>query len=476
MNAIVAPPLAPAVAAPDEIDVLLERTSFGATRAEQALARSLGYEGWIDYQLNLGPEADAALEQQLRGSTPLVFASAAELGTIYTGEVRLRTQAYNELLAATLLRAWFSRRQLFERMVEFVGDLLHVSATDGRLGTLKILDDREVVRAHAFGRFRDLIGASARSPAMLEYLDNALNGRQGINENYARELLELHTLGVDGGFTEEDVIEVARCFSGWTYERRSLRFVFNGAWHDSGPKRVLGTAIAAGGGLSDGETVLDLLAAHPSTARYVVTRMARRFVGDRPPPALIADVAATFGASGGDLRATLRALLVHPITRRSPPAKLKRPFEMMVSLLRNLEAGYQEGSLRLLLDWLGRLAHRPFAWPAPNGYPDHAGYWQSPNGLLQRWNFGAEALAGSLAGRLAVNWVALLAGADRPAAIADALAERFPLAAAVHGRSYFRELAVKLAGGEGPLAGEARIGLARQLALAMFTSPAQQLR
>jgi uncharacterized protein (DUF1800 family) len=475
MNAVLAPELAPSKAAVDEIDVLLERTTYGATRAERALARSLGYEGWVDYQLGLGPEADAALEQQLRSATPLVFASAAELGAIYTGEVRQRTQAYNELLAATLLRAWFGRRQLFERMVEFVGDLLHVSATDGRLGTLKILDDREVVRAHALGRFRDLIGASARSPAMLVYLDNALNGRDGINENYSRELLELHTLGVDGGYTEDDVLEVARCFSGWTYERQSLRFVFNLRWHDNGPKRVLGTSIPAGGGLSDGERVLDLLAAHPSTARHVVTRLARRFLSDHPPPALIDEVGATFTASGGNLKATLRALLLHPLTRNSPPLKLKRPFELVIGLLRTLEVSYQEGVVRLLLDWLGRLAHRPFAWPAPNGYPDLAGYWQSPNGLLQRWNFGWEALQGSLLARLPVDWARLLGGADRAETVADALAALFPVAAAVHGQGYFRGLALKLAGPQA-LAGEARIRLARQLALALFASPAAQLR
>ncbi|GIX33124.1 MAG: hypothetical protein KatS3mg125_1080 [Lysobacterales bacterium] len=475
MNAVLAPPPVQASQAANEIDVLLERTTYGATRAERALAHSLGYEGWIEHQLNLGPEADAPLEQQLRSSTPLIFASAAELGAIATGEQRQRTQAYNELLAATLLRGWFAKRQLFERMVEFVGDLLHIGVTDARMGTLKILDDREVARAHAFGRFRELLGASARSPAMLDYLDNALNGRDGINDNYARELMELHTLGVDGGYTEEDVVEVARCFSGWTYERRTLRFLFLASWHDNGPKRVLGTPIPAGGGQRDGETVLDLLAQHPSTARHVVTRLARRFVSDQPPPALVNDVAAVFTASGGDLRSTLRALLLHPLTRQSPPLKLKRPFELVVGLLRGLEIPYREGAARLLLDWLGRLGHRPFAWPPPNGYPDTASYWQSPNGLLQRWNFGWEALFGTLAARLPVNWGALLGGAQRAAAVADALAAVFPVAAAVHGQGYFRELALKLAG-DGVLSGSARDQLARQLALAMFTSPANQLR
>ncbi|MDW8479203.1 MAG: DUF1800 domain-containing protein [Xanthomonadales bacterium] len=477
MNAIPLPAHpAAAAAAGGEIEALLERTGYGFTRAERAQAHELGYEGWVDHQLALPASADADLEAELARSLPLLFASPSDLGAIASGEVRLRTQALNEFLAGVVLRAWFSKRQLFQRMVEFVGELVYVAASDARLGTLKILDDREVIRAHAFGRFRELLGASARSPAMLVYLDNAQNGRDGINENYARELLELHTLGVDGGYDERDVVEVARCFSGWTYDRNTLRFQFRASWHDRGAKQVLGRSIPAGGGIEDGEIVLDLLAAHPSTARHVCTRLARRFVADRPPAELVEDVAAVFAGTGGDLKATLRALLLHPITRATPPSKLKRPFELVVGALRALEAQVREGLTRGLVDQLAALGHRPYAWPAPNGFPDVAGYWNTPRGLLARWNTLHELLLGELSGRLSISWSGLLGGANRAAPVADALLEVFPAAlGASGGREGWHRLAAEL-GGSGTLVGAKRDELARKLALAMLASPPLQLR
>src|SRR5436189_4360223 len=231
-----------------------------------------------------------------------------------------------ELQRAKLLRAVYSDRQLYELMVDFWENHFSIFANKDDDRFLLTGFDRETIRPFAMGRFRDLLGATAHSPAMLFYLDNwrssvprpyPARGDKpagtdgGLNENYARELMELHTLGVDGGYTQKDVQEVARCFSGWTIQKPNEQglFLYRPGLHDDGEKVVLGQKILAGGGVADGERVLDILLHHPATARFIATKLVRRFVSDEPPPALVERVAATFRATEGDIKAMLRALV-----------------------------------------------------------------------------------------------------------------------------------------------------------------------
>jgi len=222
---------------------------------------------------------------------------------------------------------------------------------------------------------------------MLYYLDNFLNFAADPQENYARELLELHTLGVDGGYTEDDVKEVARCFTGWTIDRDTGEFRFVPFLHDTGSKTVLGTVIPAGGGISDGDTVLDLLASHPSTASFIAGKLCRRFVADEPPQALVDTVADAFRRSNGDIVTVLRSLFSSVEFSELRDQKLARPMEFVGGLVRALGTGAASGedSVRLYVALLGILGQLPFYWVPPNGYPDVAAYWGSTSGFLNRW-------------------------------------------------------------------------------------------
>jgi uncharacterized protein (DUF1800 family) len=237
--------------------------------------------------------------------------------------------------------------------------------------------------------------------------------RRGINENYARELMELHTLGVDGGYTQKDVQEVARCLTGWTIfqprggaaavnalmgsdaaRRNAGTFFFNARVHDDGEKTVLGHKIPAGGGMKDGLTVLDILAHHPSTARFIATKLVRHFVSDTPPPALVDRVAAAFTKSDGDIRETLKAIFFSN-EFNSPEAyraKIKRPFELVVSAIRTLGADTNGGPGTH--QWIARMGEPLYGFQTPNGYSDAAENWVNTGALLERMNFGV-ALAGN---------------------------------------------------------------------------------
>jgi uncharacterized protein (DUF1800 family) len=234
------------------------------------------------------------------------------------------------------------------------------------------------------GRFAELLQADARSPAMLYYLDNASNTAEGPNENYARELLELHTLGVDGGYSETDIKETARVFTGWTI-RQPAYFEFDPSTHDWGDKRVLGYDIEASG-VAEGESLLQRLAEHPSTARFIATKLARRFVADLPGPAVVDATADAFVASGGDVRSTLRALLLHPEVVAQMRLKLKRPNEFTAGVLRKLRPDPGQDVLGAIYESLSAAGQVPFGWPAPDGYPDEQAHWQSTSGFLMRFN------------------------------------------------------------------------------------------
>ncbi len=371
----------------DPIAHLLNRAAFGARPGQIEAVRQIGRAHWIDAQLAYESIPDNGVNLRLRRYDTLGLDAVDMHGFGWD-----KSYIAGELGAMMLTRATYSERQLYERMVEFWSDHFNIYAFKDEVIFLKTVDDRNVIRRHALGTFGDLLRASAHSPAMLRYLDNTLNEKSHPNENYAREIMELHTLGVDGGYTETDVKEVARCLTGWTVDGRDT-FQFRAEWHDTAAKTVLGQTIAAGGGQDDGERVLNILIDHPATRQFVCTKLARHFVADTPSAGLITDCVHTWEVTGGDLRAIMRTLLNHAEFESAPP-KFKRPFDLVVSFLRASDANY-DGNPHFV-EVLSKLGQRPFAWPRPDGYADTMAQWQG--NLLDRWNFCSAALASQLPG------------------------------------------------------------------------------
>ena len=302
-------------------------------------------------------------------------------------------------MGAKLFRAVYSNRQLEEVLVDFWYNHFNVFLEKGADRYLVTAYERDAIRPHVLGKFEDLLRATAQSPAMLFYLDNwesvgaqspaAQRRHLGLNENYGRELLELHTLGVDGGYTQKDVTEVARSFTGWTIRQpqQVAEFDFNPRMHDDGEKTVLGVRIPAGGGIGDGLKVLHLLAHHRSTARFVSRELAMRFVADDPPEALVNRMAATFLKKDGDLRAVLKTMFDSPEfwSRGAYRAKMKSPLEMVASSLRatNAQVDFTFG-LNNQLNQLGQPLYRKVE---PTGYSNSGQEWLNSAGLLARMNF-----------------------------------------------------------------------------------------
>jgi len=295
-------------------------------------------------------------------------------------------------------------------MVDFWNNHFNIFAAKGADRWLTTSYDRDTIRPHALGKFRDLLLATAKSPAMLFYLDNWLSvsptarmpanaRRRGLNENYGRELMELHTLGVDGGYTQRDVREVARCFTGWTLlrPRGDAEFHFEPRLHDPGEKIVLGKRIT-GGGIEDGLQVIDLLARHPSTAKFIATKLARRFIADDPPAAIVDQAADTFRRSDGDIRTVLRTIIDSPefFSAEFYRAKVKKPLEFAASALRITGADVRVTPQ--LIRYLGRMGEPLFLAQPPTGYPDLGSSWISPDMLLTRMNFAADLVANRLEG------------------------------------------------------------------------------
>src|SRR6059058_3995797 len=287
--------------------------------------------------------------------------------------------------------------------------------------------DRETIRPFALARFRDLLGATAHSPAMLFYLDNwrssvprpypARDGKPagvdgGLNENYARELMELHTLGVDGGYTQKDVQEVARCFTGRTIQKPNEQglFLYRPGLHDDGEKAVLGHKILPGGGIGDGERVLDILATHPATARFLATKLARRFISDDPPKSVIDRAAAVFLKTDGSIRETLRAIITSSEFFGAYHAKVRSPFEYVAAAMRALNA--ETDGDRPVLDAIARMGQPVFGRITPDGYADRADQWLSSGAMVARFNF-ASALATNRIKGTNIDFEKLLSGVDR---------------------------------------------------------------
>jgi uncharacterized protein (DUF1800 family) len=469
--------LAAAVAAPaaraadDDARILhvLSRVTYGPRPGDVERVRAIGLEAYLERQLAPARIADAAADAALQ-ALPTLTMSIPELLRAYpridpairrkveAGEMSRRelvemyppekrpARIVAELQAAKAIRAVMSERQLQEVMTDFWFNHFNVHATKGEDRWYVGSYERDVIRPLALGRFPELLRAAARHPAMLFYLDNWLSTRPdfvvptgpnqgrraGLNENYARELMELHTLGVDGGYTQQDVREVARAFTGWSIDRPRVdgRFVFRPRMHDPAPKRVLGHWITDGG-QADGERVLDLLARHPATARFLATKLVRRFVADEPPAALVDRVALAYRQTDGDVRAMLRTIFAAPefYAEEVRGAKIKRPFEFVVSAVRAVGGTVDAEGGFALARAAATIGERLYECEPPTGYADRAEPWVNPGALLARMNFGLALAHGRVPG-VRVDLDGLIAGADRsrPRVVLDRL-----VAATLHG-------------------------------------------
>lgn len=361
---------------------LLSRTSYGIWPGDFDRVKAIGSEAWIEEQLAPEKIDDTLCELRARRFETLHH----NPGTCYEYKKPVLRE---EITRHTLLRAVYSQRQLFEVMVGFWTDHLNINLEKDDCIYLKPYDDRAVIRAHALGRFQDLIRASATSPAMLVYLDGKENKKANSNdvpnENYARELLELHTLGVHGGYTQSDVYEVARCLTGWRLQTkwRKGTVYFDPTLHDDGEKTVLGVRIPAGGGETDVDRVVELVCHHPATARFIATKLSQKFVHENPAATLVNRVAKVFTTTGGDIKSVLREILHSSEFNAARGAKFKRPFHFIASSLRSL--GADTHAHKPLIEYLLRMGQAPFQHPTPDGYPDEAAPWLGT--LLWRWNF-----------------------------------------------------------------------------------------
>jgi uncharacterized protein (DUF1800 family) len=401
---------------------ILDRLAFGPTAADVTYVKAIGIDRYIAEQLDPGAISEpSALTERLTGLDTLKLDPVqlfAEYGPLRAtdgmkpapeDQKARRERArliVEQAQAARIWRALYSPRQLQEVMVDFWYN--HFNVFSGKaLDRLWIgAYEAEAIRPYALGRFRDLLGTTAHHPAMLFYLDNAqnaapgskgLNGREaGINENYARELMELHTLGADGGYTQDDVVALARILTGWGLARPAALppdgsgFVFYPARHDNGDKRFLGQDIV-GNGEAEGEAALDLLAKSPATARHIAFELAQYFVADQPPPALVERVAARFQETDGNIREVLKTLFASREFRDSTGSKYKSPYRFVLSAAR--AAGANADNPKPLLAAMARLGQPLYGCATPDGYRDTEAAWLSPDASLLRVNF-AKSLAG----------------------------------------------------------------------------------
>ena len=467
--------LATGAASTDRELHLLRRASFGFHHTDLAQAREMGWAAYLDVQLSPESIDDDEADRLVHERAPQLALPIGELWN-ERGPRTLR-----DFVSASLLRMIASRRQLYEVVVDFWSNHLNIFAMKDEAAVLKIVDDREVVRRHALGRFRDLLGSSAKSPAMLLYLDNDDNSKIGPNENYARELMELHSLGVDGGYSQQDVMEVARALTGWTFGLNSSaypgEFFFAPGKHDTHTKVVLGHQILPEG-VYEGDRILDILAEHPSTARFVARKLCRRFVADDPPATIVDSAAATFTSTDGDLRAVVRTILTSEEFFAASDRKLQRPVDFTVAVLRTLGVWPDGAGIDHLKDTLTLLGQLPFHHLEPDGFADSAEAWVSSDGLLTRWNFVLDVVNGAFGG-FHYDLAALLEGLAQPtpARLADYLIAR------VLGRTVASQDRDTMIGFAAPglehgaaLSSEQVPVAARRLLVFLFSSPYFQLR
>jgi uncharacterized protein (DUF1800 family) len=468
--------------ADQQIIQALSRLTFGPRPGDMLKVRSMGLDNWIDQQLRPEKIDDSKLEQFVEREYPVLREDQNDLLKQYATQQRVKRQVkaakadssmdaadsaalrkqiqqrnkvtrdvVTQLQSSRVARAVGSERQLQEVMTDFWENHFNIYVRKGGPEPFYLTDfDENVIRPHALGKFRDLLEAVAKSPAMLFYLDNArsmadstrptlaaqnaprvrlaprrrgafgaiLGGmddaqrmqrqaqaqqkrqHQGLNENYGRELMELHTLGVDGGYTQQDVINVARAFTGWTIKppAQGGGFIFRPAVHDAGEKLVLGHKLPAGRGIEDGEQVLVILAKSPATAHFIAFKLARHFVSDSPSTALVDHVAQVYLKTDGDIREVLRAIITSPefFSQQAFHSKVKTPFEVVVSAERALDAP-PDSTVRSaqLVAYMGQPI---FGHQAPDGWPETGDAWMNTGAILNRINFGMGAAAGRLPG------------------------------------------------------------------------------
>jgi len=465
--------------ADQQIIQALNRLTFGARPGDVVKVRAIGLDKWIDEQLHPEKINDDAMNaflsrysalnadqndllkqyaQQQRERREIKRDRADTSNAMTADEIaerrraqqlgNSRRQVVTQLQSSRAARAVASERQLQEVMTDFWENHFNIYAAKGAPEPYYLVDfDQNVIRPNALGKFRDLLEAVAKSPAMLFYLDNARSmadstrptlrqnnqrlravplrrgrggllgmprvipqprpqqqqqkkQRQGLNENYGRELLELHTLGVDGGYTQQDVINVARAFTGWTIKppAQGGGFIFRPQVHDAGEKIVLGHKLAAGRGEEDAEEVLDILAKSPATAHFISYKLARRFVSDSPSKALVDHAAQVYLKTDGDIREVLRAIITSPefFSQQAFRSKVKSPFEVVVSAMRSLNAA--PDSTQRTAQVIAYLGEPIFGHQAPNGWPETGESWMNTGAILNRINFGMAAAAGRLPG------------------------------------------------------------------------------
>ncbi len=434
----------------------LNRLGFGPRPGQVEQIEKTGLEKWIQAQLHPEAIADPVVDARLAEYHSLALASKELLDQYPPQDVAAKrlgmkvdeyqkhlqelakhpggtsslpfkdqNEIVNDVTAAKTMRAVYSERQLAEQLADFWFNHFNIFIYKDVDRWYMIPYERDVIRPQVLGKFRDLLEATAKSPAMLFYLDNRssadprsfdrlklhavrarpgeklppLGPKRGLNENYGRELMELHTLGVDGGYKQQDVVEVARAFTGWTIEspRENPTFYFDERIHDPDPKRVLGKTIK-GGGIKDGERVLDLLVKNQHTARHISLQLAERFVSDDPPPALVARMAKTFEKSKGDIRAVMMTMIYSPEfwSRAAFRTKVKTPFELVASTTRALGADVDQPLQ--LAQWVARIGEPLYQCLTPNGYSDKATTWVSTGSLLNRVNFAVALTSNKVRG------------------------------------------------------------------------------
>ena len=458
----------------------LDRLTYGARPGEALavtregldrwLVRQLTPENWPDHTgdsalagfsviampvkalVDASPQQDVFVRRrrvELGLAANATYSMSADDSLRYKAMNDLGNRRVQEILGAKMMRAVMSEHQLQEVMTDFWEN--HFSVFRGKMPTqFTLLEyDRDVIRPRALGKFRDLLGAVAHSSAMLYYLDNAssnadsahltlaawrnlakartatdslrirtaaLKRRGGLNENYGRELMELHTLGVDGGYTQADVISVARALTGWTLQspREGGGFVFNANAHDAEPKLVLGHVLPAGRAEEDGEDVLDIVARQPATARFIATKLVRHFVADTAPPALVQRAADAFTSTDGDIRQVLAVIVSSPefYSKASMRSKVKTPYELVASTYRVLQAHPDTAGRSVQL--AATLGQPLYGHLTPDGWPDDAESWMNTGAVLSRINFGSNVAAGRVIGIAAGKWMppTLAAGAS----------------------------------------------------------------
>ena len=379
---------------------LLRRATFGPTSPDVAEVRREGVDAWIERQLDPAQVADDALDQALI-EFPLIAMSTAELRVTVNGDDRDEPQ--RQLGQATIARQLWSHRQLFEVLVDFWSNHLNMTNPFDGGWDNRTIADREVIRAHALGRFSDMLLASARSPAMLRYLDNASSDKKSVNENYGRELLELHTVGIEGGYNETDVRHSAYILTGRTVGDNGL-FRYDAKKHFTGRVKVLEFTHdnkVAGEGLAVGDAYLTYLAKHPATARNIARKLAVRFVCDSPPVALVDRLTKAYLDNGTAIVPVLRVLFRSLEFWIATGLKTRRPLENFIASARAIgiepDAGTRKAAEEMYRQ-TERLGQAPLAWGPPNGYPDVAGAWSSAHAMLGTWNSHRAMVQGKYAG------------------------------------------------------------------------------